>query len=290
MNLECIPCFQRQAIEATRMTTNDEQIQKAVLEKVMKALLEMGWYEKPPTIAQKVHSIVRMKTGNSDPYKAVKKEYNDIAVKLYPDLKSIVDSSKDPLLAAIRLAIAGNIIDFGPTPTFDLNTTIKDCLTADFPIFKYEEFKKKLDNSSTLLYLADNTGEIVFDKLLIETIIRLHAFEKIVFAIKEGPILNDATEEDARYVGMADIPNLTFLKISNSEHGTGVSRGSQEFENILKQHDLVISKGQGNYEMLSEYKEIFFLLKAKCPVIARDLGVKVGEMVFGGKPLDLYLR
>ena len=279
LNLDCIPCFQRQALQAMRFISNDEELHEKVLREVTKKLLKSDWDLTPPELAHEVHRIVRSVANEKDPYKEVKKESNDLVLKMYPALKEKVHESKDPLRTAVRLAIAGNIIDFGPLQEFNLEKTISEVLKKKFAIDDYEKLKEKLEDAETLLFFADNAGEIGFDKLLIETLLETKSFEKISFVVKGAPIINDSTLEDAAYMGLCDLPNVEFLKLSSGEAGTGPERNSQEVKRWIRKHDLVISKGQGNYEDLSENDGLFFLLMAKCPVIASDLGAKVGDII-----------
>jgi len=279
LNLDCIPCFQRQALQAVRFISNDEKLHQKVLREVTKKLLESNWNSTPPELAHEVHKIVKSLTNEKDPYKEVKKESNDLVLKMYPALKEKVEESKDPLRTAVRLAIAGNIIDFGPLQEFNLEETISEVLKKKFVIDDYEELKENLKDAETLLFFTDNAGEIGFDKLLVETFLKAKKLEKIRFVVKGGPIINDATLEDATYMGLFDLPNVEFLTLSNGEAGTGPERNSQTVKNWITKHDLVISKGQGNYEGLSEHDGLFFMLMAKCPVIASDLGVEVGDII-----------
>jgi len=279
LNLDCIPCFQRQALQAVRFISDDEELHQKVLREVTKKLLESNWNSTPPQLAHEVHKIVKRITKENDPYKEVKRESNDLVLKMYPALKAKVKESNDPLRTAVRLAIAGNIIDFGPLQEFNLEETIREVLKKKFAIDDYEKLKEKLKDAETLLFFTDNAGEIVLDKLLVETFLEAKKLEKIRFVVKGGPIINDATFEDAVYIGLCDLPNVEFLTLSNGETGTGPERSSQTAKNWITKHDLVISKGQGNYEGLSEHNGLFFMLMAKCPVIASDLNVKVGDII-----------
>jgi uncharacterized protein with ATP-grasp and redox domains len=280
LNLDCIPCFQRQALQAVRFISDDEELHQKVLREVTKKLLESNWESTPPQLAHEVHKIVKRITKENDPYKEVKRESNDSVLKMYPALKEQVEESNDPLRTAVRLAIAGNIIDFGPLQKFNLEETINAVLKKKFAIDDYETLKKKLEDAENLLFFTDNAGEIVLDKLLVETFLKAKKHEKIRFVVKGGPIINDATLEDAIYIGLCDLPtNVEFLTLSNGEAGTGPERSSQTVKRWIKKHDLVISKGQGNYEGLSEHNGLFFMLMAKCPVIASDLSVEVGDII-----------
>ncbi len=266
-----------------RFITRDEEIQEKILRKVIRVLQDMNWKQSPPQIARIVHKIVRDETGERDPYFKVKKEFNDFALEMYPYWKKKVNESETPLLTAVQLAIAGNIIDFGAKISFDLNKTILKVLNTPFKINHFSKFVQVLSEAQTLTYLGDNTGEIVFDKLLLELILGLHKIKRIQFAVKGAPIINDATIEDARYVGLDKIPEIEFIKIGIGIPGTGLERWDEEFLEIINKSDIIISKGQGNYEALSDYKRIFFLLLAKCPVIAKDLGVDVGDIILKGE-------
>lgn len=279
VHLDCIPCFQRQALQALRFVINDIEEQERILRLIVAKLESMDWTTTPPEMAHVVHHIVREECGVEDPYKNIKKSYNDIVLSLYPEIKRSVEDSEEPLITAVRLAIAGNIIDFGANPEFDLNKTISEVLEKEFAIFDYEELTTILENANTMAFLADNSGEIVFDRILLETILGRHKIEKILFAVKGAPIINDATIDDAEYIGIDKLPGTEFVKVGIGLPGSGIERNSEEFHNILDSADLVISKGQGNYEALSKHCDIFFLLMAKCPVIASDLNVNIGDII-----------
>lgn len=279
VKLDCIPCFQRQALEATRFVTDDIVIQEKILRRVVRELEGIDWTGTPPKMAHIVHNIVKEECEVNDPYKEIKKRYNDIALSLYPKLNEMVIKSAQPLLTAVRLAIAGNVIDFGANSQFDLNETIYNVLEKNFAINDFNKLLKTLERSKVLLFLADNSGEIVFDKILLEIILNKYKIEKILFGVKGAPIINDAMLEDAEYVGIDNLPGVELIEIGIDIPNTGLERNSAEFLNILNNSNIVISKGQGNYEALSNHKEIFFLLMAKCPVIADDLNVKIGDII-----------
>ena len=163
---------------------------------------------------------------------------------------------------------------------FDLEKTIEEVTAKRFLIDDYNKFKEKLKDARTLLFFADSAGEIGLDKLLIETILKEKTFRRIGFVVKGGPIINDATLEDAQYMGLNELPNIEFLTVSNGEEGTGPETSSQEIDGWVKVYDVVISKGQANYEGLSEFSGIFFMLIVKCPTIAADVGANINDAVF----------
>jgi uncharacterized protein with ATP-grasp and redox domains len=280
VHLECIFCIQRQALEAVRLVTDDVKKHEKILRTIMDGLLEMSWNTSPPEIANVVYRIVRKESKEDDPYKILKKECNDIALEMYPELERIVCQSDMQLLTAMRLAIAGNVIDYGMGPDFDIKKTISLVLEKKFRIYDFSEFVQALKKSQNITYVADNAGEIVFDKILLETIMREYNIRKILFAVKGTPFINDATMEDAVYVGIDRIPGIEIINIGVNE--TGMKRSGEAFLNRIAKSDIVISKGQGNYEALTDQEKIFFMLIAKCPIIARDLGVNVGDIVLKG--------
>ena len=277
VNLDCVPCFMRQALEAARMATDDERLQAEVLRKVSALMAELSYAQSPPDIAHRVHALVRDVTGNPDPYQKIKEKDNRLALNMYPWLKEIVEkSSNDRLYAAVKLAVAGNIIDYGVSQAFNVKDTVATVLKKDFAIDKYPEFKKQLNDAKTIMYLADNAGEIVFDRVLIEEL----EDRDVTLVVKGGPILNDATIDDVKSCGLENLVDVEY--IGNGTPGSGYERTDQKFSSKLRSADLVISKGQGNYEGLSSERYIYFLLMAKCPLIARNIGVDKGSIVFCG--------
>ncbi len=275
--LDCIPCFVRQALDSARLATDDEQIHEKVVRETLRLAADLDMSQSPPAIGQQIHRLIRKLIGNKDPYHELKKQFNRLAMRICTELAECVGTSKDPLETAVRLAIAGNIIDLGVKTSIaesDIERIINDSLTADFDGRQIEGFRNAVGQAEKILYLADNAGEIVFDRLLIEQL----PYEKITVVVKGQPVINDATMEDAEFVGLTEITEV----IDNGSDGPGtiMETCSQAFCSRFEDADLIIAKGQGNYETLSEAdKNIFFVLKAKCPVIARDLGCEIGEMI-----------
>jgi len=232
----------------------------------------------PPEIAQKVYRIVYEITGNNDPYLEAKKLANMSAMSLYARMKDIVDSSNETLETACKLAIAGNAIDLGAHAEFgSISSIIEDSVGYQLDQEHYRKFKESVGQSSLILYLADNAGEIVFDRILIEQLLQIKK-SKIVFVVREKPIINDATLDDALQVGLNKV--ATIISNGSDAPATILSQCSPEMLSYYRAADLIISKGQGNYESLSGRPEnIFFLFKVKCPVIARDSGYDIDSSV-----------
>lgn len=279
--LDCIPCFLRQTLDAVRLVIDDESVHEQIMRDVLQLTKEIDLSQTPPAIGQRIHRKIRELTGNSDPYRDLKKQHNRLALELYDLLEPVVRSSDNSLEIAVRLAIAGNIIDLGVKTSItdsDIKKTINDSLTAPIDHSIIDEFRSDINNARNILYLADNAGEIVFDRLLIEQL----PMQKIRVAVKGSPIINDVTMEDAINTGLTKI--VTVIDNGSDGPGTILETCSDEFLSRLEKSDLVIAKGQGNYETLSNFdKNIYFILKAKCPVIAADLGCEIGQMVLQKK-------
>jgi len=274
---DCIPCFVRQTLDSVRLITDDEQVHETVMREVLRLACKMDLHQSPPLMGQKIHRLIRELVGTEDPYRKVKGKFNNIALKLYPKLRQIIVCSEDPLATAVRLAIAGNIIDFGVNSTLhetDLEETISQSLSDEFVGMQLEPFRNAVNKAEDILYIADNAGEIVFDRLLIEQL----PYEKVTVVVKGMPVINDATMEDAVVAGLPRIVEV----IDNGSDGPGtiLESCSRQFRYRFDNADLIIAKGQGNYETLSDVdKDIFFILKAKCPVIARHLRCEIGSMM-----------
>lgn len=227
----------------------------------------------PPEIGREVYRLISEKTGILDPYSSIKKKCTKQALALYPQLKQRIESSGDRLGMAVRMAIAGNVIDFGVNADFDLDKDLEILLSQKLTIDHYRDFCHALRSARRVLYLADNAGETVFDRLLIEEL-----GKPVVYVVREKPIINDAVHQDALDAGIDEVAEI--VSSGTDAPGTILNLCSENFSKIFRSADLIISKGQGNYEGLSDKtRPVFFLLKAKCSVIARDLGVKQGSLI-----------
>ena len=279
--LDCLPCFMNQALRAARIATDDEIKIKTILDEVGMMLRNIPLDSTPPESGRLIYHKVKEITGNLDPYKKLKKQSTQKALSLYPYLKNRLEKSKDRLLTAIRIAIAGNIIDFGANWNFDIENETYNILEMNFAVCDFNGFKNKLDKASKILYIGDNAGECVFDRILIEEIKK-----PVTYVVRGVPIINDAIYEDAVQAGIDEV--ATILSSGTDAPGTILETCSPEFKEVYKNTEFIISKGQGNYEALSkERRVIFFLLKTKCNVVADDIGVSNGDIVLKG--IDNYI-
>ena len=279
--LDCYPCFIRQALHASRLAGGNFNQQHQVVIKTMTLLGKLRPGITPPEMACQVHRIVREEISATDPYKEVKHASTQAALGLYPKLRQLVANSKDPLDTAIRISIAGNIIDFGLSERHhDLWQTVEKVLNQKYEIDDGASLRLKLQSADHVLFLADNAGETVFDRVLIEQLSM-----PVIYAVKGTPTLNDATIEDALAAGVDFVAKI--VDNGTDAPGTILSMCSPEFIDIYKTAPLVIAKGQANYESLSGAgSKIFCLLQIKCPVISKDIGAAVGGIVIRQSTAD----
>lgn len=277
---ECAPCFLRQAKEALDLATDEESVKMEVMEELVKIIFnEFNPKAVSNEVGTKIHRTIKDKTGNEDPYILEKQKGNEIAFKFLPKIKEIIKTN-DKLETYVKTAIVGNIIDFGALGVdFNIENGIIENMGKEIALNQVSELENELKSSKNVLYLADNNGEIVFDKLLIEKFNEYNV--EVTVALKEKPILNDACVEDAVQIGLDEIAKL----VSTGTDSIGIIYGdiSEEFKEIFKNADMVISKGLGNYEGLISMelgeKPVFCLLNVKCTPIAKDIGVNLGDNV-----------
>lgn len=280
--LDCLPCFVRQSLEAVRMVSRDPKVHRVLLRKVLRWISKMDLSQPPPVIGQRIHRQLRCISGNRDPYLKAKHRQNELAMRLLPKLRARLRRSADPLDSALRLAIAGNIIDMGINGQVEWKKVIQSIDRSLSEPLSYDrrKFKEKTDCARSILYLADNAGEIIFDRLLIEQL----SPNKVTLAVRGGPVINDATLEDARQAGLIGLCRV--VDNGSDAPGTILEDCGREFRQEFRQADLVIAKGQGNFETLNQArKDIIFLFQAKCPVVAGKVGRPVGSRLclFSGK-------
>lgn len=275
MEYQCIFCHTRAFEKKLKELPVNNDLKKILVGDFFKYFSNLKESKSAPDAASDIYRLIRNSTNISDPYTEEKEFINNYLLKLYPDFKAEVKSSRDPFDKALRLSIAGNIIDKVASPDYDINRTINHVLSSDFRIDHTSFLFKEIQKANTILYLGDNAGEIVLDKLFIETI----GHPNIYFAVRGNPVINDVTIKDADSVGMHNVAKV----ISNGSDApsTIIDKVSEDFLEIYHKADLIISKGQGNLEGLinEKSKNIFFLFMVKCEVIAKLIGANKGDFV-----------
>ena len=271
--LDCLPCMMNQAL---RTATNDSKKIKKVLDEVGDMIKDIPMYNTPVQSGALVYKKIRDITGIRDPYRDIKKNSIKEALSLYPTLNKLINESDNKLLTAIRIAITGNIIDFGMDKQYNLAKELNAIMKQDFAIFDFEEFVNELEQAKSILYIGDNAGESVFDKILIKAL-----GESVTYVVRDIPIINDVTMKDAIESGIDEIAEI--ISSGSPAPGTILELCNDDFVHRFNNADMVISKGQGNYEGLSNVnRTVFFLLKAKCEIIANDLEVNENDIILKG--------
>ncbi len=276
LHLDCYACFMRQTLQAARFVGADESTQRRALVRTMQILADSPANATPPQMSETIHRAIREETHSSDNYLEVKRTSTGQAMAFYPRLKKLVKESSEPFFMAARIAVIGNIIDFGVTDTLNLDEDIEKDLADSLSLDHTAQLKAVLEKAPWVLYLADNAGETVFDRIFIETI----QHKDVRYVVKSGPVLNDALREDAEAVGLDKIVSIYDTGVDAV--GVVPQRSSQEFLNLLNTAPVIIAKGQANYESLggTDYN-VYFLFKVKCPMVADMTGLPVGsKLVF----------
>jgi uncharacterized protein with ATP-grasp and redox domains len=273
---DCVVCSINGVLNLFKNGLLDLKYQEEILRKILKYYAEADYNKLTISAAKDVKKIIYEVSGVLDPYKSLKDKFNLKAFEYYKKYEKKIKNNSNSFEKALRLAIAGNIIDFGPTHDFDVDKKIVEVFDVNFPINDSKELFEEIKKAESILYLADNTGEIVFDKLFLEVI----KHPNVIFAVRHSPVLNDATLEDVKFVGIDKIAAKVITNGDNAP-GTLLNCVSEEFLWYFNNVDLIISKGQGNFEGLSEVtdKNIYFLLTVKCEMIANVIGVQKGDCI-----------
>ncbi len=274
MVLDCIPCIVGSFQKLLNTGVLPEKDKEPAMRRLLRYLAEADYRTSPPVLGRGMHRMIREMLHNPDPYKAVKDEYNARLLELYPEFREKVNAADDPFDAAMRLAIAGNVIDYGPNTQLNLKENIEKVSKAPLAVDDSAILKKEIAESGSMLYVGDNCGEIVLDTLFLETM----QHPNVHFAVRASAVINDATMEDALTVGVDRFAKI--LTTGDDSPGAVWETASEEFRRIFNEADVVIAKGQGNYEGLMEVTRVYYsLLVVKCDYIGGHVGAKKGEYI-----------
>ncbi|GAB4389067.1 MAG: ARMT1-like domain-containing protein [Thermodesulfovibrionales bacterium] len=275
---ECYPCFLRQAVIALEACASEEALRHRVMKAVLQDMERMDTARSPAHATTSMHRTIRRMTC-PDPFGGIKRQYNEKALALYPGLRDLSLRSPEPLLTAARLAIAGNAIDFGIYRSVDVEAAVKRALEEPLAVDGSGEFLEAVGRARDILFLLDNAGEAVFDRILMEVLAM--GGKRVTAVAKGSPVINDCTVEDARQAGVDAAAAL--VDNGSDAVGTILETTSPAFRERFAASDLIISKGQGNFETLMDRPEnIFFLFQSKCKVLSRFLGLEPGSMLLVG--------
>jgi damage-control phosphatase, subfamily I len=275
IQLDCIPCSINSYLRLVKAGDIPEALHEPMLRRLLSLLSTIEYNQAPPIIGRKMHKLIREILQNPDPYRQIKDKYNRMMLELYPDFKNLVKKSENPIDMAMRLAIAGNVIDFGAQYQLDVMATINQVIGAKLAVDDSLYLRHDLKQATSLLYIGDNCGEIVLDKLFLEII----DLQEMYFVVRDRPVINDVTFHDAEMTGITKVAKV--ITTGDDAPGAVWESTSKEFKDIFTNADVIISKGQGNLEGLIgiPHNSIYFLLVTKCNLIAERLGSRKGEFI-----------
>jgi len=276
LHLECIPCFARQTVDSAKILELDEESARTLLLRTLGLLSRLDWDLPAPVIGGEIHRAIRELTGDPDPYLRRKISDTETALQLLPQVEQAVADSEYPFLTAVLFSIAGNAIDLAAKTAADASAgaAFRSALSKPVDEAAVRRLERAVGEATSVLFLADNAGEIVFDRPLLDQIGR----GRVTVGVRGAPVINDATFDDARRSGITE----RFRVISNGSDtpGTWLTDCSREFVDQFERADLVIAKGQANYESLSDHPgRVAFLFLTKCPAVSEHLGVPMGSCV-----------
>lgn len=275
-DLECLECFVKQALRAARHASDDPEVHRRVVNETAARIPSMNIDRSPASLSRVLYELTTAYSGNADPYRETKHDQNAMILAIEDDLRAIVRESDDPLLAALHLSAAGNIIDLGTMQSKDIDipAVITQVMHERFAVDHSDAFKESLKTCKDLLFMLDNAGEIVFDKILIEELLKHTAVTAVV---KAGPIINDACREDAEQAGLTNLCEV--IDNGGPFIGSPLDLVPEAFLERMRRADVIVGKGQGNYETIDDFPgDVFLILRAKCEVVARHMGVRLGQV------------
>lgn len=274
--LDCLPCLLNQALEISRMTAQgDFETQQKIMEQSIDILSRYREYRNAPELARDIHSAVKRISGVADPYSEIKKTHIKQALSLKPDVEEFLKGKGNSLYWILKASASGNVMDAAINRDVDIVNTLHGELEAEFAICDIGILEERLKSAGNILIIGDNAGETVFDTYLAG----YFKNKEVIYAVRSAPVINDATFGDAHDSGLGE--HASIVSSGCDAPGLILEEASPEFKEILNEADVIIAKGQGNFEALSDSDiDVFYLLKAKCPMIARRLGTGLQSYVF----------
>jgi uncharacterized protein with ATP-grasp and redox domains len=282
-NRQCVVCVLNQLLRVADYLNLEEEKKDLVLQQALIKAAGIPFKTlTSPEFSEKLYEVVVEISGETDPYKTLRQQQNHLVMEQVDVFRDKIKNSPDPLLTAAYYALLGNIIDYGGVRIFDTDEIFKECDDIHITVNDYPEFKRRLEKAEQLLILGDNAGEIVFDRLFIEEIKRFNPQLEIFYGVRSKPAINDVIKEDAEYAGIHEVAHV--LETGNTCAGTIVSKGTETFKNIYFRSDMIISKGQGNFETLEmEPEDILYMFKVKCDIVAKYIDLPLGSLVLAFK-------
>lgn len=282
INLECIYCTIKKADSLFSQYEIDEYEKLKFMKEVFKIVSMSNQTDTSPYINAQIMRLLTNKFFIEDIYLNVKKEYNELLLSKSEEIFKEIERSSEQLNLALKYAMVGNFIDFGAMDKVDKNkleNIILKVREQDIDIEEYDNFVKDLNNAKEIVYLADNAGEIVFDKIFIMILQKLYKNLKITVIVRGKPIYNDATIRDAKEIGLCEIVEV--IDNGTDIPGTQLDKITTKTKEIIDSADLIISKGQGNFETLFGCKKnIYYIFLCKCDLFTKRFNLEKFKGVF----------
>ncbi len=259
-----------QTLKVGKLLDLDDTQSKTLLDSTAEILMRRDLSHTPPQIAKETYEKIAELTGEKDPVSKAKEQATQMAL-------SVDTSLVKTLHDAVKFAVIGNVIDFGAQHQLDLNETIGTHFKRRFGIDDFETFEKELKRTKNLVYIGDNTGEHIFDKLLIEMITKKYDID-IYYFVRGKAIINDVTAKEAAILKTC----ATVIDTGVPTPGYDLAYANSTSRNLFKKADIVLAKGMGNFESLYEVAErsVYYLFIVKCNVVSEAIGERVGELIF----------
>lgn len=275
----CVGCIINQSVKVADAINASKTLKNKITSAVEELSLDFSFDDNPPEIASYVYETMAKIANKTDLYDEVKVLSTKKALSFLPLVKEELHNSDDKLLTATKTAVAGNVIDLAAAVEFDLEEELSKVFHTKFAYNDFDKFREKLLTAKSVLVIGDNVGEHIFDYIFIETLKELYPDIKYTYMVRGNPIINDVTIKEAKEAGFDKLCSLVDSGVNTP--GFTYNRANMESKKIFDSADLVISKGMGNYECMSpsHRKDICFLLKVKCDVVAKSLGKEVGDIV-----------
>lgn len=279
MQSRCVVCILNQMLRLSDLLKYDETFVRRVFIRAARQISEMDFFSMTaPEFAEYIYDIFSKESGNSDPYRNLRKSQNEMVLNQIGYFRKEIENSPDPLFTAAFYSLIGNIIDYGGQELYNLDVLFDQYHGTPIALNDFPVCQAKLLAGNRILIIADNAGEAVFDLLLIEQIRRLNPSARLFYAVRSKPAINDVLREDAESIGIDR--HAMILESGSTFAGTRINRANAIFRELYDSSDLIISKGQGNFETLeTEPENIFFVFKVKCDVVARYIGMQNGDLI-----------
>ncbi len=276
IHLRCVPCLFQQGLSAARRLGLSRRDGRRLVGRINAAVEGLDWEQPAPLMGRAIHRAICDITGVVDPYAEIKRAHTQAALALLPGAQRSVDQASSPFYAAVQLAIGGNIIDLASAQgrEVDVEGALAESFERAVDVAAVRELERRVSDAERVLFLADNAGEIVFDRPLLRHI----GPERLTVAVRGGAVINDATVDDARQAGLSE--RYRVITTGSDVPGIWLPECDDGFRRAFEEADLVIAKGQGNFETLSEQnREVFLLFLVKCGAVVDTLGVPLNTAV-----------